>query len=59
MPKGRSLHQMFTRLGFSKLERDVKWNGVACTVWLRNGVELSNEDIRSELSNSDPNSDPT
>lgn len=59
MPKGRALHHMFTRMGFSKLERDVKWNGAACTVWLRNGTEFTNDQIRSELSNSDPNSDPT
>ncbi len=58
MPRSTALNHMFTRLGYSKLERDVKWNGVACTVWLRNGVELSNDDIRSELSTSDPTSDP-
>jgi len=58
MPQGKALHHMYTRMGFSKLERDVKWNSTACTVWLRNGVELTNEEIRSELSISDLNSDP-
>jgi hypothetical protein len=58
MPQGKKLHHMFARMGFSRLDRDVKWNGVACTVWVCNGTELTNDDIRSELSNSDPNSDP-
>lgn len=57
--QGRTLHQLFMRMGFSKLETDLKWKGSACTVWLRNGVELTNDEIRSELSNFDHNSGPT
>lgn len=52
MPKGKSLHHVFTRLGYSNSAERVKWNGEACRVWIRNGVELTSEEVRAELDRS-------
>jgi hypothetical protein len=48
-PQGKALHHMFTRLGYSNVEGQLKWNGAPCRIWLRNGVELTSDEIRSEL----------
>lgn len=52
MPRGRALHHMFTRMGFSNSAERVKWNGEMCRVWLRDGTDLSNDQIRIELDRS-------
>lgn len=52
VPRGIALHHMFTRMGYSNMESQVKWNGVPCRIWLRNGVELSNDEVRSQLDQS-------
>src|SRR5690606_7044358 len=52
MPKGIALNHMFTRLGYSKVERQVKWQTQTHTIWLKDGVELSNDEIRLALDNS-------
>jgi hypothetical protein len=49
VPKTSNLNFMLTRLGYSQVERVIKWNGRTHRVWLRNGVELGNEDIRLRL----------
>lgn len=52
MPKGMALNHMFTRLGYSKVEKQIKWNAQTYTIWVKDGVELSNDQIRFELENS-------
>ena len=52
MPRGTALNHMFTRLGYSKLDKQLKWNAQTYTIWLKNGVELTNDQIRLELDNS-------
>lgn len=52
MPKGTALNHMFTRLGYSKVDKQIKWNGQTFTIWLKNGVELTNEEIRLALDTS-------
>lgn len=49
VPRGIALNHMLTRLGFSKYEKQVKWNGRSHTIWMRNGVNFTNDEIRSEL----------
>lgn len=49
VPRSTALNHLLTRLGYSKMEKQVKWNGRTHTIWLRNGVEVSNEDVRFEL----------
>jgi hypothetical protein len=59
MPKGMALNNMFTRLGYSKVEKQVKWQGQTYTIWVKDGVELTNDEIRLVLDKSNPNSNPT
>ena len=54
LPRGIALNHMLTRMGYSKLEKQVKWNGQTHTIWLRDGVELTNDDVRIALENSNP-----
>lgn len=49
MPKGIALNHMFTRLGYSKVEKQIKWLGQTYTIWLKDGVELTNDEIRQAL----------
>lgn len=49
LPKGTALNHMFTRLGYSKVEKQIKWLGQTYTIWLKDGVELGNEEIRATL----------
>jgi len=58
VPKSVSLNKMFMKLGYSALGHPVKWEGKACTIWLKgsclrmfNGMEKSktNEQIRNLL----------
>lgn len=53
-PKGTALNHMLTRLGFSKLENYVKWDGQTHTIWVKNGIELTKDQIRLELCKSQP-----
>lgn len=55
VPKTTALTFMLTRLGYSKLDKQVKWCGEALRVWVKNGVELTAECVRSQLDNSLPN----
>lgn len=52
MPKGTALNHMLTRLGYSKVEKQIKWMAQTYTIWLKNGVELTNEEIRLALDTS-------
>lgn len=58
LPRGIALNHMFTRMGYSTGER-VKWNGETCRVWVKNGVELTNDDVRCQLDESSPKLSPT
>jgi hypothetical protein len=54
LPRGVALNHMFTRLGYSKMEKQIKWQNQTYTIWLKNGVELTNEQVRLALENSNP-----
>src|SRR3546814_280620 len=49
IPQSSAFSHMLTRLGYSKVEKQVKWRGEPLRVWLKNGVELDNDQIRSQL----------
>jgi Uncharacterized conserved protein len=49
LPKGTALNHMFTRLGYSKIDKQIKWQGQTYTIWLKDGVELTNDDVRKVL----------
>jgi hypothetical protein len=66
VPKSTALHKMLMKLGYSSLGHPVKWEGKACTVWLKgsnmkafNGLEKSeiNDQIRNLLEKT-KNEDP-
>ena len=43
VPKSTALHKMLLKLGFSKMEKKIKWKGVACHVWIKGSyLELFN-----------------
>lgn len=52
MPRSIALNHMFTRLGYSKVERQIKWQGATFTIWLKDGVNLTPDQIRLELDSS-------
>lgn len=54
VPKTTALTFMLARLGYSKLDKQVKWRGETLRVWVKDGVELTPEDVRSQLDNSLP-----
>lgn len=56
VPKTTGLNHMLTRLGYSKLPKQIKWRDSTHTVWVKNGFS---GDIRFELDNSKPTSNPT
>lgn len=49
LPKGVALNHMLTRMGYSKIPKQIKWNGRTHTIWLKNGINLDNDQIRFEL----------
>ena len=51
VPKTTGLSHMFTRMGFSKLPKDMKWRGQSHTIWIKNGFA---GDARSELDQTVP-----
>lgn len=53
-PKTTALTFMLSRLGYSKMDKQIKWRGEPVRIWVKDGVELSNEDVRSQLDNSLP-----
>ena len=66
VPKGKTLNKMLMKLGYSTLGHSVKWEGKACTIWLKGsrlkafkGLEKSelNEEIRNLLEKT-KNEDP-
>ncbi len=46
LPRGHAMNHMLTRMGYSKLPKQVKWRGQPHTIWVRNGFT---GDIRYEL----------
>lgn len=59
VPETTAFGHMLTRLGYSKSDGYVKWKGETCTIWLQNGVELTNEQARLELDSFQPNFQPS
>jgi len=66
VPKGKTLNKMLMKLGYSTLGHSVKWEGKACTIWLKGsrlkafkGLEKSeiNDEIRNLLEKT-KNEDP-
>ena len=58
VPKSTALHKMLLKLGFSKMEKKIKWKGAACHMWVKgsylelfNGLDeaSTNDKIRSLL----------
>lgn len=49
MPKTTSMHHLLNRLGFMQLQAQVKWNGSPHRVWVKSGVNQSNDNIRAML----------
>jgi hypothetical protein len=50
VPKGKALHKMLMKLGFSVLEHPVKWEGKACTIWVKGSTFREfKEKSRSEI----------
>lgn len=49
VPQGWAMNHMLTRLGYSKFPKIVKWNGRTHTLWVRNGVSMDQDGLRSEL----------
>lgn len=54
-PKTTALAFMLSHLGYSKLDHQLKWRGETLRLWVRNGVELNNDQLRSHLDSSLPN----
>jgi hypothetical protein len=49
VPRSTALNHMMTRLGYSKVAKQIKWKGITHTVWVRNGFTDDNDAIRLEL----------
>ncbi|MGV8931980.1 MAG: DUF5906 domain-containing protein [Luteimonas sp.] len=49
LPRTTALNHVISRLGYSKIGKQIKFSGQMHTIWLKNGVELSNDEIRIEL----------
>ena len=49
VPQGRSLAKLLQRLGWSRVPKQVKWDGVACRVWVKGSVDRDNAEIREQL----------
>ena len=54
VPKTTALTHMLSRLGYSKMDKQVKWRGEPLRLWVKNGGELTPEDVRSQLDHSLP-----
>jgi hypothetical protein len=55
VPKGVEVNRLLTRLGFSQVEKVLKWDGKAHRVWIINGISDDNDALRSRLDASKPN----
>ena len=43
VPKSTALHKMLLKIGFSKMEKKIKWKGIACHIWVKSScLELFN-----------------
>lgn len=49
LPKTSTLNRMFTRMGFSKISKAIKWRGNTHVLWIKNGISEDNDDLRCEL----------
>ena len=58
VPRGQGINKIFMKLGYLKIEKPVKWDGKACTIWLKNrdldlfskmDVEKINKQVRLQL----------
>jgi hypothetical protein len=48
-PQSVAKNRLFSKMGFMKVAKKVKWNGAAHVVWFRSGTLTSNEEIRKTL----------
>jgi hypothetical protein len=55
VPKGIEVNRMLTRLGFSQVEKVIKWDGKAHRVWIIDGQSEEPDDLRSQLATTKPN----
>lgn len=49
VPQTTNFNHMLTRMGYSKMEKYVKWAGRTHTIWVKDGVEMSPEDVKATL----------
>lgn len=49
IPKTSNLNHMFTRMGFSKFPKPIKWRGATHTIWIKDGFSDNLDEIRLEL----------
>lgn len=49
VPKTNSLHHMFLRLGYLRVDKPMWWDNKTHRVWVRNGVDSSPENLRKLL----------
>lgn len=49
VPKGQSLHHMLNRIGYVKVEKNLKWQQKAHRVWVRPGTATDPENLRKLL----------
>jgi len=60
VPRSTALNHMLTRMGYSKILKQIKWRGATHTLWVRNGFTEDVERLRVELDkNLQPNHQPS
>ncbi len=60
VPRSTALNHMLTRMGYSKMLKQIKWRGATHTIWVRNGYSEDVESLRIELDrNLQPNLKPS
>lgn len=52
VPKGMALNHMMGRMGYAKVNKQIKWKNATHTIWVRNGVELDSDTVRAILDKS-------
>lgn len=60
VPRSTALNHMLIRMGYSKLEKQIKWRNATHTFWVKNGFPEDVEGLRKELDrNLQPNLQPS
>lgn len=58
VPRTTALNFILTRLGYSKMDDRIKWRGETLRIWVKDGQELTNDQVRCQLDSSSPNLSP-